>query len=226
MKKNWQLSKTAYLKGIQCSKHLWLYTHDRSKATKPDIDTQKKFDAGHNFEDSFRYGRFPEGINLKDECKRFWDIPDATKDLLSKHTDIVLFEAGIIVDNTLILIDILEKKGDLINLYEIKNTTKLSKVIIDDLELQYTIAHAFFGKKLNAFNVVYWKVDNSKERESSQIVVSNKIEDLKNKKSVVVNRLNAFKRILDNEIPNIDMGEQCTKPYRCPFIEFCQKSRL
>ena len=226
MQKKWQLSKTAYLKGIQCAKHLWLYTHDRDKATKPDIETQHKFDAGHTFEDSFRYGKFPEGIHLKNECKRFWEIPKRTKELLSSNKDIVLFEAGIIVDKTLILIDILEKKDDYITLYEIKNTTKLSKVIMDDMELQYAIAHTFFGEKLRAFNVVYWEADSTDKRAKKRVVVKNKIDLLKDKKHKVENRLNNFKSVLDNEIPLVNMGEQCTKPYKCPFIEFCKKSKV
>ena len=42
-----KLSKTNYMKGVQCKKALWLQKFDRDKATPIDANTQKLFDDGH-----------------------------------------------------------------------------------------------------------------------------------------------------------------------------------
>jgi len=84
--------------------------------------------------------KYPDGIDLSEEK----DAITKTKELLSNE-NITLFEAAISSNNKLIRIDILEKKGNVFNLIEVKaksfdsfdeNTDKKLKEYIEDVAYQ------------------------------------------------------------------------------------------
>ena len=58
-----QLTKTKYLKGLQCPRLLWFY--DRKKLPKKTLAEKHKFEQGIEFEE-FVKKLFPNGINLGD----------------------------------------------------------------------------------------------------------------------------------------------------------------
>ena len=74
----------------------------------------------------------------------FWSY---TGEILRKYKEVHLFEATLIEDNILIMIDILHQTKDKeIDLYEIKLNTKLTQGILWDLSLRYYVAKKSFGQ--------------------------------------------------------------------------------
>jgi len=45
------LSKSKYLIGLQCPRHLWIAINDKEKLPEFDAATQKRFDVAHELEE-------------------------------------------------------------------------------------------------------------------------------------------------------------------------------
>ena len=63
--------------------------------------------------------RYPGGVDLSNEGSPEKSA-EKTKELILTHENIVIFEASVLFENFLIRVDILEKKGNVINLIEVK----------------------------------------------------------------------------------------------------------
>ena len=57
------LSKTLYIRGLQCKKSLWLKKHKSRVLTPPDKQQQELFDEGHKF-GNLVYRLFPNGKEI------------------------------------------------------------------------------------------------------------------------------------------------------------------
>ena len=62
---------------------------------------------------------YPDGIEIPDDLKTD-EALKLTQEYLDNNENIVLFEAAIAINQKLIRIDILEKKGNVLNLIEVK----------------------------------------------------------------------------------------------------------
>ena len=213
----WTLTKSSFVKGRQCAKLLHLYTFKRNEQTPVSKELQKVFDRGHSFEDYVRENGFPGGVNVKDEVSKFGYLNSYTKRVLSEPGSKVLYEATFIEDEVLVMCDILTKDSDgFIDVYEIKLNRNLNEAIWNDLAIQYTICKQRFGNKLRSFNAIL------REDESGQHwTVKDMTEQLDLKVNQVQDQIVEFKNILENQEPEINMGEHCNKPYACAFKEYC-----
>ena len=215
----WTLTKSSFVKGRQCAKLLHLYTFKRNEQTPVSKELQKVFDRGHSFEDYVRENGFPGGVNVKDEVSKFGYLNSYTKRVLSEPGSKVLYEATFIEDEVLVMCDILTKdQNGRIDIYEIKLNKELNEAIWNDLAIQYTICKQRFGNKLRSFNAIL------REDESGQHwTVKDMTEQLDLKVNQVQDQIVEFKNVLENQEPEINMGEHCNKPYTCAFKEYCTR---
>ena len=58
------LSKSQYIRGLQCHKALWLLKHRPELREKPDAATQTRFDLGHTVGD-VACDLFPGGVEIE-----------------------------------------------------------------------------------------------------------------------------------------------------------------
>ena len=217
----WKLTKTSFVKGNQCEKYLFLDKHKKKEKTPFSQAKKILFKRGHNFEDSVRDTAFPNGINVKDSVGNFAYFNSYTKYLLNTKAEAILYEATIIEDEVLVMCDILEKdKNGLIDLYEIKLNTKLNDAIVHDLSIQYNICKKRFGEKINSFNVIL-RTDTIGKKWS----IHNLKQELEDRQEETENKIKAFKHILQNNEPEIPVGDQCNTPYKCEFIDYCNKKK-
>jgi hypothetical protein len=219
---NWNLSKSSFVKGKQCVKYLYLDKHKKKERTPPTQKTLELFEKGHQFEDLFREQNFENGINVKENLGfNFGYFPSYTDFLFSTNTQITLFEATFVENDILIMCDVVDKIGEnLYDFYEIKSHTHMQEVIWNDLAIQYFICKQKFGEAaINTFNVVLRDENNE-----------GKIIDAKNELEGRIGNINSliqkFKTILASEEPKIEMGEHCLLPYRCDFMEYCEKVKV
>ena len=216
---DWKLSKSSFIKGKQCTKYLFLDKHKKQERTPPSKALMALFKQGHEFEDRFRYSEFPDGINLKDELKwNFGHYNSKTRQLLSTHDQCTLFEAGIIEDDILILMDVLHKNANgTFDFYEIKLHNKISEVIWQDLRIQYYVCKKRFGSAINSFNLVHRDGD-------SGWMVKDVLSELEIMVRGIETEIEEFKRVLRlKSVPDIEMGEQCRDTYLCPFVGYCKR---
>ncbi|MGA0246660.1 MAG: hypothetical protein ACO3JZ_08250 [Schleiferiaceae bacterium] len=213
----WTLTKSSFVKGRQCAKLLHLYTFKRNEQTPVSKELQKVFDRGHSFEDYVRENGFPGGVNVKDEVSKFGYLNSYTKRVLSEPGSKVLYEATFIEDEVLVMCDILTKDSDgFIDVYEIKLNRNLNEAIWNDLAIQFTICKKRFGGALRSFNAILR--DDESGQHWTEIDMT---EQLDLKVNQVQDQIVEFKNILENQEPEINMGEHCNKPYACAFKEYC-----
>ena len=215
----WKLSKSAYVKGNQCLKYLYLDKYKKKEKTLIDKETQERFDRGHAFEEVVREIQFPGGINVKDKVGNFGYFNSYTTYLLNQPIEMTLYEATIIEDEVPVMCDVLVKSEDgFVDIYEIKSGTKANIAISNDLQLQYAICKKRFKNKLRSFNLIL-RVEGNKPKWK----IENLTDQLVDKTALVGKLTDKFKKVLESREPEIAMGEHCRTPYKCEFIDYCEK---
>jgi tetratricopeptide (TPR) repeat protein len=216
----WKLSKTSFVKGNQCVKHLYLDKHKRNEKAPISDDLQALFDQGHAFEDKLRKQDFPGGINVKEVVGNFAYFNSYTKYLLDFSSTQTIYEATIIEDEVFVMCDVLVKaENGMIDIYEIKLNREINDAILDDLAIQYHVCKKRFGKQLNSFNLILradekgetWKIENFKDH------LDLKISEIKA-------TIEHYKQILLGAEPTVEMGGHCMQPYKCDFLNYCKKN--
>jgi len=130
-------SKSAFIRGLQCRKSLYL------KKFKPELedaisnDQQSLFDSGHEF-GSLATKLFPGGVDLSKYIPRFMGkVFKETKILIGKHDTI--YEAGFTVSNLLCFSDIVIALNTGLKIYEVKNSKEVKDVHLWDAAFQYLV---------------------------------------------------------------------------------------
>lgn len=206
------LSKSRYIRGLQCEKALYLDTFS-PEVGEFDYATRQKFLMGRQFERRFK-DQFPQGIDISKKVGRFVSkSPVLTEQFLQQVGEIVLFEAGFMYDGVLVLADVLRKNPDgSIDIFEVKNVEQVSSVIRNDVYVQhYVIRHCV--DNLHSFSVVYHDDQGFLMEELSKEALENA--------AIVAQNVARFKEVINGLEPTIEMGEQCNNPYECPYRKYC-----
>lgn len=212
------LSKSKYLQGIQCPKLLWISVNDKTRLPEIDDAQQKLFDEGHLVGELAKK-LFSEGINIPDED--FVGNLNQTKELLSKNKP--LFEPAFMIDRLYARADILEPTKDGWNIIEVKSSTEVKDVNIQDVAFQkYVYEKA--GIKINKCYLMHInnqyvrqgeiELDKLFTKEDISINVQEEIQS-------VPERVQDFLKIIDGNEPPVTIGEYCDKPYECPMKKDC-----
>lgn len=207
-------TKTAFVRGMQCRKLIYLDKYCSKLRTPPDAETLARFKKGRDFETAFK-DLFPNAIDVKQYHKIVSEkYIDFTQTWLEKEGEVELFEAGILYDKVLVLTDVLRKNEDgSYDIFEVKHSEKINSAIAWDLAVQYYVCKHKLHR-INTFNVVT-RVNETEFR------VEDKKEELEGKLGIVRAHIKEFEEILQGFEPDIEMGEQCQNPYTCDFIKYC-----
>ncbi|HEC1790035.1 TPA: DUF2779 domain-containing protein, partial [Campylobacter lari] len=129
-------SKSRYTRGTQCAKSLWLKTYKDEVLSTPE-NTSDKFKTGNKVGE-LACELFPNGVKIEFEDSSFDEKYEQTKKLLENNQE-VIYEATFCYDGILIMIDILQNTKDGLIINEVKSSTSLKDVYIDDCALQYYV---------------------------------------------------------------------------------------
>lgn len=212
------LSKSRFIRGLQCEKAMYLETYHKELAKVSPL-TRIKFAEGRSFERTFK-DTFPNGINIDEELG--WNVeeyPTLTSQLLQQEGDVVLFEAGFQYKGVLVLADVVHKQADgSIDVMEVKNSSTVKDVFRNDVYVQhYVISHAI--SNLSSFRIVYRGAD-----EEHPFAFLDLQEEAQQHVSFIEENIERFTQVLNRkQEPFVAMGDQCDKPYECPFKEYCQQ---
>ena len=135
------ITKTDFMRGMQCRKMLWLDKHKPSLRVIPPY-IQEKLDAGNEFGDRAMamFGDYEEMTVYRPGTQ----IPDKkamaakTAEHLEKGTPVIC-EAAFIYYNNYCAVDILKKTESGYDFYEVKNAGEVHKQFIRDAAFQYYI---------------------------------------------------------------------------------------
>ena len=217
------LSKSTYCKGLQCKKMLWL------EKNKPDERENNDNDAileqGNLVHEVARY-LFGEHINIEYNDNLNEMIKDTYRTIES-YKDIIVTEASFQYEKNFCSVDILKKKGNSYEIYEVKSSTSLKDIYINDASYQYYIL-TNLGFKVTKCSVI--TINNQYERVGSldlnKLFLINDITDtVISLQPNVKNNIIEINKYMEEDIEvNKKITENCFKPYACPFFKYCTRN--
>ena len=218
------LSKSKYCQCVQCKKILWL------KKYKPEYAIQTAKDSV--LENGTKVGNLAKGLFGEYEEIEFNEnlniMVEQTKKILQNKPNIVA-EASFNYDNNFCSVDILKNDTDGVEIYEVKSSTEIHDIYLDDVSYQYYVL-SHLGLNVKKACIVY--INNQyirKEKlELNKLFSVEDITDIvKSKQDEIKNNIEALNKYMekhdkDNE-PITDIGIKCFEPYDCEFWEYCTR---
>ena len=219
------LSKSSYIKGLQCEKHLYLYKYHYNEMDELSEMQKSIFKRGTNV------GELAQQLFPGGEIAAQGDPPDYQKALLKTMKLIesgvtVIYEAAFMFNEVLSIADIVVRDKDFWKIYEVKSSTSISETYINDAALQYYVI-SNLGIKVKDFSIVY--INNQYARQGKldlgELFTTESVLSLILPLQVSVKEnVTKFKKVLmKKQIPDIDIGEHCYNPYICGFYNYCRK---
>ncbi len=219
------LSKSTFLRGLQCEKSLYLYKHFYNLKDKITPQQEAIFKQGSNV-GVLAQDLFPGGVDASPESIYNFkqSVLDTTLYLDEGETNI--YEAAFQFDRVLAALDILVKEKDGWKAYEVKSSTEVKETYINDAALQYYVI-TNSGIELKDISIVYINNQYMKNGDidinelfTIESVLDRVIEVL----PIIPNKISAFKKLLQQDsVPDIDIGMHCFDPYNCDFMGTCWK---
>ena len=216
MKKNYILTKTLILSGIQCEKKLWLDLNQEKQRKDKAI-----FRAGNRFGNVVRnyYGK---GLDLSDEKDHKIALTKTNEAINSKNVS-VIYEGAFLYEETYIRADVLIKEGDHWTLLEAKSATKVKDINFFDLAIQtYIIKKSGLNLKFSKLIIINNEFVYKGNQDYKNLIEEKDLtNDVLVKEKEINSLINKFKPIKDKNCPNIEVGNQCKNPYPCEYLEKC-----
>jgi len=215
------LSKSTYIRGLQCHKSLYLNKFRPYLRDKISEEQLAKFARGHAV-GKVAQQLFPGGTTISRPGK---SSAIKTEGLIKEGFP-VIYEACFISDNVIVALDILVKQQNGYNAYEVKSSLKLSDVYYNDAFLQYHVLN-FAGLKPEQFFLVHRnsEIELSEDVELQKMFVFTDVSQLcEEKEAFVHENIEQMLEVLkQDKSPNIQPGNHCMKPYPCDFRGVCWK---
>ena len=221
-----RISKSRYVNYRQCPKKLWLNVYHPELADEMDQTVFKNGTmVGELAQDLFPGGDLvtfdeqnPENID---------NMVRQTQELMQDGVD-VIYEAAFSHSGLLAICDILVKAkgttGDQYDIYEVKSSTKLKDVYIEDVAFQQYVL-GLCGISVRDTYVVY--INSQYERQgdlelSKLFTIEPVTEASKALQAEVDQGLPGVFSLLESEEEyQCDIGPQCSDPYECEFTTYC-----
>ena len=216
------ITKTDFMRGMQCPKMLWLDRH------RPDLrvippETQQRLDAGNDFGDRAMamFGPYEEMTVYRPGTK----VPDKkamlrnTRDALERGVEVIC-EAAFSDYNNYCAADILRKSPGGYDLYEVKNAREVRLQFVKDAAFQYYIITRS-GTRINRVFIVTHGLD-----EGNPFVPVDVTGEARSYYDWINGHIWELNRMWkEKEEPRTEPGEQCAKPYECWYYDYCHGLR-
>ncbi|MDP4281260.1 MAG: DUF2779 domain-containing protein [Bacteroidota bacterium] len=220
------ISKSSFIRGMQCPKSLWLHLNQPDDRDEISKQQQQVFDIGHNI-GFLAQQLFPGGIDVsRGDHSKIFEAVTFTKELIAKGQP-VIYEAAFSDGETLCYMDILVKEKDGWAAYEVKASTGIKDYQIMDVAFQY---FAINGSGLPLKRVSLVHLNNQYVRRGDldirQLFTIEMMNDrvIPMQETIPGELLKLQQMLKTGAMPDISMGRQCTKPFPCDFQGFCSQS--
>ena len=220
------LSKSTYIKGLQCEKALYMQKKHPYLRDKLSIEQRAKFQRGTDV-GVLAHEVFPGGVDMSPNSpSQFPKKVKETWDNLSNPEVKVMYEAVFQYNDTLIMLDILVRDGDKWLAVEVKSSLRLSDTYYNDAALQYYVLHGC-GVPLSDFRLMYLNGDYVKDGpiDVKQLFkMESVMEYAVEREAFVAKNVERLKAVVAlPHSPVINIGTQCHNPYPCDFQGHCWK---
>lgn len=213
------LSKSKILSLLQCPKRLWLEVHSQ-ELTSDNEGLEARLAEGIQVGETAR-GIFPggvlvEGKSMEARCRR-------TRELLRRHSG-PLYEAAFRHKNVRVMADILIPVSGGFRLIEVKSSTSVKDYYSRDVAIQ---AWVLQGAGLELHRIDLAVIDPKfvyPGRGKYRGLFA--LHDMRREVQKLLPKISGWVReglgvLASAKEPDIAPGDQCGKPFPCPFQEYC-----
>jgi len=219
------LSKSTFIRGLQCEKSLYLYKHHYNLKDETPAQLQAIFNQGTNV-GLLAQELFPNGADASPSSHfKMQESVFKTQEFIAKG-ETIIYEATFQYNGVLAALDILVKEADGWKAYEVKSSTSVSDTYVLDAAIQYyTIVNS--GIDLKDISIVYINnkyVKNGPINIQELFTIESVFDKVQEVLPSIPNQVENLKQVIKQEtIPNIDIGTHCDSPYACDFKGHCWK---
>ena len=216
-----ELSKSRYCEAVQCKKMLWL--DDNKSEEKQEVSNDSVLDNGTEVGELAKnlFGKYVN-ISFNTDLNK---MVIETKEALKKENTIIT-EASFKYLNNFCSVDILKKIGNDIYVYEVKSSTEIKDIYLDDISYQIYILLGL-GYNVKKANIVYI---NSQYIRNGDLDL-NQLFNIRDVTDIVLSKQNEVKKkvkeineyMMQKTEQEEKIGMQCVTPYDCPFFKYCTK---
>jgi hypothetical protein len=214
------LSKSRYCNGLQCPKMLWLFDC-RREAFDDGVMNERILAEGHKAGELAREYFNADAVIPYDSDK---SVMIAGTRAVMEQGKAVIAEASFSHNNNFCSVDILRVFSGYVEMIEVKSSTGIKPVFMDDMAFQYHVLSGA-GLKVRKVSLMYI---NSAYTRTGELDLGRlfTIEDcteavIKMQKTTAEN-IERIKRSQLSE-PVEDIGPRCDDPYECGFKGICWK---
>lgn len=213
------LSKSKYCLGVQCNKILWLDKH--SPEERENTSNLSVLDNGTEVGECAKnlFG-FHIDVDFSENLNQM--IID-TKNIL-KLDKIVITEASFVYDNNFCSVDILKKDGNTFEIYEVKSSTEIKDIYLDDISYQ-TYILLNLGYNVTKSSIVHINSSYVRHGElnlNELFMIKDVTDIVMSKQEEVKNKIKEINKYME-DIHEKDepLGMHCVTPYDCPYFKYC-----
>lgn len=221
------ISKSQFLKGIQCTKALWYYRNRKDLAKEIDEAQQAIFDRGTDI-GKLAHQYFKGGVEVEAE---YWDIKTAvsiTEDFVSKGQSIIFEAAAESEDGLYSKIDVLKKiKGkNEWDMIEVKGSASVKGYHISDMAAQ---RYAFEGAGYKIRKSILMHINSDYVRKGDLDIkelfhLEDCTAEVKEFMGEVGYTLPKLLSVLKKKKePEVSIGSHCDNPFTCDYVDHCWK---
>lgn len=208
------LSKSDFMKFLQCEKYLWLYKNRRDLLPEEVSEQQQAiFDQGFAVEDYA--ARLLPGARAQLVARAPWKAAGggavgggSAQAMLYARADLVTHD----------------EDSDTYDIYEVKSTTQVKPEHLPDLAFQ-KLAFQQAGYKIGKTAIVHLNNEYVRrgEIDARELLIIEDVtldvdEMVKEIEPMIAEAISAMKK---NAEPQVRIVKQCNNPYECPFIPYC-----
>jgi hypothetical protein len=213
-----RFTKTRFLAGLQCAKHLHLIMHHPEFATPMESPMMI---TGEVVEQHARR-EFPGAITVE---RYGATVPfEKTQALLDNPAVTAIFQAALKHEDVEVFVDVLQREGDGWNLVEIKAASGIKDYHIHDVAIQAWVALRT-GLNMRRFQLMH--IDSDFTYQGRHIYAGLfQLEEVTEKIHAhlpfVERTLEQFRQLINEPQPNIHVGSHCNNPHPCEFKPYCE----
>lgn len=214
------LSKSLFIRGLQCHKSLYLKKYRPDLAEELSEEQQARMDTGEEIGILAR-NLFPGGTEIPYEgLSHDEQLAKTDEAIRLNHT---IYEGAFSYDNIFIKADILHRGKEGWELYEVKGSTDVKEYHINDLAIQYYViknANIPLSKAylvhINGQYVRYGDIEVDRLFTSEDLT-----SVVQNKENFVREEIEKMRNMLKGDMPGTDIGRHCSDPFECDFHSYC-----
>lgn len=215
------LSKSLFIKGVQCHKSLYLQKYYPELKDPIPPSREALFQSGSEV-GILAHELFPGGVEIPFEAGDYDRQVRLTQEAIAKGAK-TIYEASFNYDGIFVKTDILHKGKNGWALYEVKSSTGFKDIYYPDISVQYYVLNGV-GIPVTRAYLVHINNQYVRHGEIDPFTLFSILDvtgAVASGQSSIREEIAKQKKMLAGDIPSIDIGPWCNDPYECDFKGHC-----